>query len=211
MPATLLPMSCARRLVVGVAVAVVLQSGVRAINVAPGLRDIERAMRLAQERPEKREEFHSPYIVRLLNDATVEMIDIITEFRRYVLTAEKELSLGHWLFAQGTQEAEAAVQPWRGRLSTVARIRFHPQNRFVAVPPFDIRMGRPDLAPVDVVRAPITALPSGRRGDVSTPLIGATIEALFDAASVGQTVRAVIIMLDGQEVARVTIDFARLE
>src|SRR5205814_1405981 len=90
---------------------------VRALRLlAPGVRDIERAMRLAQERPDKRDEFHSPYIVRLLNDATVEMIDIITEFRRYVLTAEKELNLGHWLFAQGTQEAEAAVQPWRGRL-----------------------------------------------------------------------------------------------
>jgi hypothetical protein len=168
-------------------------------------------MRLAQERPERREEFHSPYIVRLLNDPTVEMIDIITEYRRYVLTAEKELSLGHWLFAQGTQQAEAAVQPWRGRLSTVARIRFHPQNRLVAVPPFDIRMGRPDLGPVDVVRTPITALPSGRRGDASTALTGATIEALFDAESVGQTVRAIVIMLDGQEVARVAIDFARLE
>jgi hypothetical protein len=204
-------MSSACRLLVGVTIAVVLQPDLRAINVAPGLRDIDRAMKLAQERTETREQFHSPYIVRLLNHVTVEAIDVITEFRRYVLTAEKELSLGHWLFAQGTREAQAAVQPWRGQLSMVARLRFHPHNTLLSVPPYEITIGRPDLAAVDVIRTPITALPSGKRRDAVTPLMGATIEALFDAAPVGQTVRPVMVMLAGQEIARVTIDFARLE
>jgi hypothetical protein len=211
MPATLLAMSCAWGLLVGLTIAAVLQPDIRAINVAPGNRDIERAMKLAQERPDTRERFHSPYIVLLLNDATVEAIDVITEFRRYVLTAEKELRLGHWLFAQGTREAEAAVQPWRGVLSMVARIRLHPHNTLTVVPPYDITIGRPDLAPVDVIRTPITAVPSGKRGDFSTPLMGATIEALFDAALIGQTVRPVLVRLAGHEIARVTIDFARLE
>jgi hypothetical protein len=204
-------MSCACRLLVCVTIALVLQSTVAAINVAPRLADIDRAMKLAQERPDKREQFHSPYIVRLLNDPTVDVIDVITEFRRYVLTAEKELNLGHWLFAQGTREAQAALQPWRGLLSMVARIRFHPHNTLTSVPAYDVMIGHPDLAAVDVVRTPISALPSGKRRDVSTPLTGATIEAVFDAATVGQAVRPVTVRLAGQEVARVTIDFARLE
>jgi hypothetical protein len=210
-PATLLGMACARTPLVGVTIALVLQSTVAAINVAPTLADIGRAMRLAQERPDQRQQFHSPYIVRLLDDPSVDAIDVVTEFRRYVLTAEKELSLGHWLFAQGTREAQAALQPWRGLLSMVARIRFHPHNTLTTVPAYDVTIGHPDLAAVDVVRTPIMAGPSGKRGDLSTPLTGATIEAVFDAAPVGQTVRPVMVMLAGQEVARVTIDFARLE
>jgi hypothetical protein len=41
--------------------------------------------------------------------------------------------------------------------------------------------------------------------------MGATLEAVFDAASVAQTVRPVRLSLAGQDVARVTIDFAKLE
>jgi len=204
-------MSCACRLAACVTIALVLQSTAAAVNVTPRLADIDRAMKLAQERPEKRDQFHSPYIVRLLNDPAVDAIDVVTEFRRYVLTAEKELSLGHWLFAQGTREAQAALQPWRGLVSMVARIRFHPHNTLTSVPAYDVAIGHPDLAAVDVVRTPIMALPSGKRNDRSTPMTGATIEAVFDAAPVGQTVRPVMVRLSGQEIARVTIDFARLE
>ena len=61
-------MSCACRLAACVTIALVLQSTAAAVNVTPRLADIDRAMKLAQERPEKRDQFHSPYIVRLLND-----------------------------------------------------------------------------------------------------------------------------------------------
>jgi hypothetical protein len=48
-------------------------------------------------------------------------------------------------------------------------------------------------------------------GDFNAPIMGATIEGIFDAASVGQTARPVIVSLAGQDVARVTVDFAKLE
>ena len=42
-------------------------------------------------------------------------------------------------------------------------------------------------------------------------MTGAIIEAVFDAASIGQTVRPVSVRLAEQELARVMIDFAKLE
>ena len=71
-----------------------------------------------------------------------------------------------------------------------------------------------------VVRISRRWMSSGRRswrgspagaGDFNAPLIGATIEAVFDARSVGQAARPVSVSLAARAVASVTIDFARLE
>ena len=67
------------------------------------------------------------------------------------------------------------------------------------------------LVPVDIVRTPITALLSGKTGDFNAPLIGATIEAIFDTRSLDPAARPVSVLLAAQPVARVTIDFAKLE
>ena len=96
-------------------------------------------------------------------------------------------------------------------MSLVARLRFHPHNTLTAIPPYDITIGRPDLAPVNVVRTPITARSPAGAGDFNAPLMGATIEAVFDARSVGQAARPVSVSLAARAVASVTIDFARLE
>ena len=180
--------------------------------VAPIVRDqdIERALKLAQARDDTRAQFHAPYIVNV-NDATLERVEVITEFRRYVLTTEEQLRMGRWLFAQGIKDAQGILRPWRGRLSLVSRLRFHPHNTLLGLPPYELTIGDPDIVPVDVVRTPITALLSGKAHDWSAPLLGATIESVFDAVSVGDTVRPVRLSLDGKDVARVSIDFSKLE
>ena len=119
--------------------------------------------------------------------------------------------MGNWLFAHSIRDAREKLRPWRERVSLVARLRFHPQNTLATTPEYDITIGRPDLAPVNVVRTPIMARLSGRRGDVNAPLVGATIEAIFDARLVGQAARPVGVLLAARPVARVTIDFARLD
>lgn len=203
-------MSSVRWVLTVVAVAVVLHGNPGAI--APDLRDrdIERALKLAQAFDDKRAQFHAPYVVNV-TDATLERVEVISEFRRYVLTTEDQLRQGRWLFAQSIKQAQEMLRPWRGRLSVVARVRFHPQNTLTTIPPYDLTLAGPDLLPVDVIRTPITALLSGKPGDFFAPLMGATLEAVFDAASVAQTVRPVRLSLAGQDVARVTIDFAKLE
>ena len=88
----------------------------------------------------------------------VEQIEVVTEFRRYVLNAEEQLRLGNWLFAHSVRDAREKLRPWRERVSLVARLRFHPHNTLIGIPPYDIAIGRPDLAPVNVIRTPINAL-----------------------------------------------------
>lgn len=192
-----------------IAIAALLQGEAGALAPALQDKDIERALKLARTREEMRAQFHAPYIVRV-HDATVEQIEVVSEFRRYVLTAEEKVRMGNWLFARSIRDAQEALKPWRGRLSLVARLRFHPQNALATIPPYAIAVV-PDVEPLAVVRTPINAMRSGGRGDLSAPLVGATIEVVFDAAAIGQARRPVIVSLTGQEVARVTIDFAGLE
>jgi hypothetical protein len=47
-------------------------------------------------------------------------------------------------------------------------------------------------------------------GDGSVVLTGTTVEADFNAASVGQTTRSVTLFMAGQELTRLPIDFAAL-
>jgi hypothetical protein len=203
-------MRCACGFLTAIAMAILLHGDVCAIATDLSQKDIERALKLAQAPEQKRAQFHAAYLVRV-NVATVEQIEVATGFRRCVLIAEEQLRLGNWLFAHSVREAQEKLRPWRDRVSLVARLRFHPQNTLISIPPYEITVGRPDLAPLSVVRMPINALLSGRRGDFNAPLIGATIEAVFDARSIGQTARPVGVSLAAQVVASVTIDFARLE
>jgi hypothetical protein len=191
-------------------VAILLQGKLGALAPVLTDKDVDRALKLAQAPAPKRTAFHAPYVVRI-TDPVVEQIEVVTEFRRYVMTTEDQLRLGNWLFAQSVRDAREKLRPWRGRVSLAARLRFHPQNNLTMIPPYDITIGAPDVAPLEVARTPINALLSGRAGDFNAPLMGATIEAVFDAGSIGQTVRPVAVALAGQAVASVTIDFAKLE
>ena len=65
--------------------------------------------------------------------------------------------------------------------------------------------------PLDLTRTPIYALLSGRRGDTNAPLVGATLEAVFNATAVGPSARPVILSLDKKPEARVMVDFAKLD
>jgi hypothetical protein len=203
-------MRCIRGVVAAMTMAIILQGAALAVATVVGDKDIDRALQLAQAPEPKRAPFHAAYIVRL-GDAVVGQIEVVTEFRRYVLTAEEQLRLGNWLFAHSIRDAREKLRPWRERVSLVARLRFHPQNTLITLPPYDITIGSPDLAPVDVVRTPINALLSGRPGDFHAPLMGATIEAVFDARAIGQAARPVNVSLAARRVAGVTIDFATLD
>ena len=203
-------MRLAQALVLALASAMVLHAGVNALILQPTAKDVERALKLAQAREAKRAEFHKPYIVHPDHPA-LEQLEAITEYRRYVMATEEQLRMGNWLFAQSAQRAQEKLASWRGRLTVAARLRFHPQNTLIGLPPYELAIANPDLAPLELTRTPINAMLSGRRNDLQAPLIGATLEAVFDAAVVGQTARPVILSLNGQPVASVIFDFSKLD
>jgi hypothetical protein len=140
----------------------------------------------------------------------VERVEVVSEFRRIVLTAEERARKGDRAFVYSATQAQQANAPWKGRLSIIARLRFHPQNAYVAVPAADIVIdGRPADA-IGALRAPILSLPSPQRGE-SAAILGAIVESVFDAATVGQGVREFIVRLEGRELTRVAFDLGALQ
>ena len=95
-------------------------------------------------------------------------------------------------------------------MSAIARLRFHPQNTYVAVPPADIVLTGAAAGVIGVLREPILSLPSADPGD-RLPILGAVVEAVFDAVTLGQGVREFVIRLEERELARVTFDLGALQ
>src|SRR5437879_1054039 len=116
--------------------------------------DVERALRIGHGSDPDRARFHQPYILAV-GDATVEQIEIVTEFRRVVLYAEDRIRQGDHMF--GPRQVETALRQWRGRLSSVARVRLHPMNTYVMVPEFTIALGEPALKAIDARRTAVNA------------------------------------------------------
>ncbi len=203
-----------RRAIAWLAAAVLVAAAAESI---PAIRltftpaDIERALAIARDRETERARLHARYI-HALNDATVQSVEVITEFRRVVLLAEDRILKGDRGFAYSTRLAEEALQPWKGRVSVVARLRFHPLNTYVSLPDIDVALDGPRAAEarIGVLKDPILALASGKQGE-RVPLMGAVAEAVFEAAVIGQTARTATVRLDGREVGRVTLDFGAVE
>lgn len=197
--------------------------GAGAIDVAIDRAAIEEAIALARSRDEHgRERFHAPYRV-LLGDPAFDSLEIVTEYRRVVLAAEQRVRLGDRSF--GYREALEILRPWRGRLSAILRVTFHPQNVYRTVPAYelvlyprpspDVRGGAPrSQSPVDLRRTP-RYLAGG--GEVSLnppaggPMLGATVEAIFDTPRLNlEGTRLLGIRLDGRELRRVPVDFSAM-
>lgn len=191
--------------------AVLLASAVPLLAIKLDLspQDIEAALAIARSSEPERARFHAAYIQRL-DTPFVEQAEIISQFRRVVLIAEERQRRGDRLFAYSATQAGAAVQVWTQRVALLVRLRFHPQNTYVDVPDIRVTVDRDPQALVGVIKEPILALPPGRSGEF-VPILGATAEAVFDAAMLGQTTREFVVDLDGREVARVVFDLSAID
>jgi hypothetical protein len=177
-------------------------------------RDVSRALAIANGDEPSRARYHQPYFVPVKNPA-VEQIEVITEFRRLVLTAESELQAGNWMFARGGYDQKGrtlkdVISSSSGRVAIRTRLRFHPQNVYVKAPLFDILLGEPTLVALETERSSDVLAP--KKNDIARPvIIGATVEAAFDAGDVGNRSLLVRVVTEGTEVARGSVDFSRLE
>ena len=83
------------------------------------------------------------------------------------------LRLGDQMFSRGARDAEAAMAPTRGLVTSKSKLRFHPLNTYADVPPFMIALGacgvnhRSARVTADADRHPVTprslAAVQGRR------------------------------------------------
>ena len=192
-----------------IAVILLMSTTSAAMKIDISLQDIDRALAIARSRDSDRARFHAPY-VQEIKTAFIERAELITEFRRVVLLAEERASTGDRRFGYSTTQANEALKVWRRRVAVRARVRFHPQNNYVDVPPVNIVADGHERALIGVRREPVLALPPGRTGEF-VPVLGAVVEGVFEAEALGQARREFVISLEGKELGRVTFNLASIE
>jgi hypothetical protein len=176
--------------------------------------DIARALTIANGSDDDRALFHASYGIAI-DDPMIEHLEMLTEFRRFVLGAEEQVKAGNWMMARGGYDPKGRtlkdlLRPLMGQVSIRARLRFHPQNSYVALPAFDILLGDPTLLAINATREPHTTPATGKPGtrDVFT---GATIEVFYNAPTIADRVLPVRLISEGKELARVSVDFSRVQ
>ena len=174
--------------------------------------DVARALDVAKRSDAARAAFHAPYIVSFDNPV-VERIEVVTEFRRAELLGEDRVRLGDYMFT--VRRAQADLAPWQGKVAIRTQLRFNPQNAYVTVPEYSLTVGSagdlPAPAPLNMTRTAIFATATQSKTPTGQPILGAVVESLYDAASIGQTLRSVGVVLRGETIALATINFSRIE
>ena len=175
--------------------------------------EIERAQQVARGRDSERQQFHRRYVFPL-TDPAVTQIEVVTEFRRLVLITEEHIFRGDWLFSRSVKSAEEALASSRGRVTMRATVRFNPLNTYITPPPYLLAVtpnatGAPVALETQVT--PQFSAPFKARGKMVSSLTGATLEADAASAQLGQTTLAVAVLLDGKELARVTVELGKLD
>lgn len=192
-----------------VACAIVFASAhASALKIDIDLADIERALTIARGRDADRAGFHAPYI-QAIDTPFVERVEVISELRRVVLTAEEQIARGDRQSAYSITRANEALDVYRRRVSVRAQVRFHPHNTYVSVPPVTMRLAGNEAALVGVRQEPVYGF-SPEPG-LAAPVAGAIVEGTFYAEALGQGIREFIIMLDNKELGRATFDFSTIE
>ena len=191
-----------------------MQAPIAAVTEVLTDRDIAQALNIANGSEESRTLFHAPYLVAV-DSAAVEHLEVVTEFRRFVLAAEEQLKSGDWMVGRGGFDPKGrtlkdVLGPVVGQVSIRARLRFHPLNNYVTLPPFDILLGEPTLLAINAIRTPHITPATGEPGTRDV-ISGATIEVFYNAPTIADRVLPVRMFSDGKEFLRTSFDFSRVQ
>jgi hypothetical protein len=205
--AGLLSSGVARILAAAVLTCVGAGVGVGAIELEVGDEAIRSALKIARGSSQSLGAFHRTY-VRAISKSDLQEVEILTELRRAVSAAERR-QVGE-ADVDAVRRIMNAIAPFRQRVSIVARFRFSPQTALVSLPAYEVAIpavpGSSEIRALDLRRTP-TYQGAGR----STFLAGADVEAVFDAADIGQRQRRIVVRLDGEELGALSVDFASIQ
>jgi hypothetical protein len=175
---------------------------------------IERAIAVGRSDEEARQRFHQDYFIAL-NDPLLERLEIVTEFRRVVLTTEDRVHARDtdW----GPRQAAAMLQPWRNKIALILHVNFPPNNVYRVMPRFDLVLyGRAQarapgrIEPLDLLETPRYI--NGQPAPPGTPILAGTVQATFGIGTLNpRGVYLCGIAFEGRELRRVEIDFGRVE
>jgi hypothetical protein len=208
-----------------VSAALLAATGGEAIELVLGPRALTEAVDVGQTRIDAiRTRFQQPYRLPVARPP-VDYVEIVTPFRRVALAAESRARAGDRLFGQ--REARATLGDTPEQVDVLVELTFHPQNTFVGVPAYVVR-----LLPVQAATGPVEprdfsyAPRFGPRIDSASPaypypiapvapggqpLSGGTIIARLDGRVLDPNGLYDLVVLDaGTELARVRVDFRAL-
>src|SRR5262245_21145210 len=178
--------------------------------------DLERALALARwpTSDAERARFHARYTFPIKGPTieyfAVQKVELVTEFRHLELVAEEHARINDMFGRGGMKDVEDALKPFRGRLTVLIHLTFDISRYITGLPEVRLAFDGPTiLLPADVKSTPIYSIGANPKKDQL--LIGARIEADFDARPVGQELRTLSIYRSGKEIARVPMDFAKLD
>jgi hypothetical protein len=173
--------------------------------------DLERALVLARwpTSEAERARFHERYIFPI-NGPTIEYfavqrVELVTEFRRLELIGEEHARINDMFGRGGMKDVEDALRPWRGKLTVILFLTFDISRYITGLPEVRLAFDGPTiLLPADVTS---TGMYTTEKKPILT---GARIDAEFDAGPIGQETRRLSIYRNGKEIAKVPVDFAKL-
>jgi hypothetical protein len=188
---------------------------VHAIEVDIDSRAIDQAVSIARERRDAVLGAFNDRYVLAPTDPRLERMEIITEVRRVVLMGRERIAVGK--FTWTAYEMTRLLEPFRGRLSILAHVRFPPQHVIVTVPVYTAVLSSvppgpaadaPDLMrPLDVRSGPYYA--PGL--DESSIMIGARVELDFDARALDPNGRYFVTVYENKTRLRpVVVDLKNL-
>ena len=199
-------------------------SSASAVQMTLDTRAIGDAIQIGQSRIDReRVRAHEPYRLKVARPP-VDWIDVVTPFHRVILAAEARARVGNRLFAQ--KEAFAALAEAPNQIVLVVELTFHPLNNYVGVPAYTVTLTGPNSTlhqPLRIdryprfqarIETPTPELPIAGgapvlgRGD---PVLGGTLLVAFNATMLDPAgLYAVVIGEAGKELARVSMDLAKL-
>jgi hypothetical protein len=214
------------RLLVASLVLLITAPTARGVDLVLGPRALTEAVDIGQSRiGSLRTQFHQPYRLNVQR-APVDYIEVVTPFRRVVLAAEAGARRGDRMFGQ--REARAALADSGERIDLLVELTFHPQNTFIGVPAYQVRLlpavaaaPLPEAGEVSYVPRfgpriegvplpfPYPAASPGAPG--GQPLTGGTIVVGLDARTLDANGLYDVLVIDGTtELARARLDLRAL-
>jgi hypothetical protein len=185
------------------------------LNLSVTRPDIERALALARwpHTDAERARFHERYLTVVGSSSgpvavtpVVLQLEVITEFRRVELLAEEHDRVQDLFGRGGTDDVVEALRPWRGTIAIGAYILL-PGGKHAPVPPIDIAVAGAGTQPAHIAARTAFHTSSG----LHSASAAFVVDAVFDAAAIGQTARDVRVIVNGRELAGARIDFSTLE
>jgi hypothetical protein len=147
---------------------------------------------------------------RLATSGEVEIVEVVTEFRRAVLIVREHADQGEYSFNENN--LTRALAPYRGLVTFIAQVRLHPQNIYPKPPLYEIyvRTGASSPPLADRALKRTAVYPAGLASPGAS-MSAVRLEASVPSADIGTASDPALVIVDerGEPLWQGRIDLTR--